>query len=272
MKKVFFVLSLFVASFVFVGCSDDDDVIVSFDDLPSPTQLFIKSHFPGEEVRLIEKDNDGYDVYLVNGYDIDFDKAGDWDDIDGHGKELPQSIINLIPKAISDYVTQNYPDQFITEINKERFGYEIELGNKVELEFDTEGNFLRVDSEDKDDVSTSFNDLPSAAQSFIKTHFPNEEVRLVEKDNDSYDVYLVNGYEIDFTISGDWDDVDGHGKKLPQGIIDLMPKAISDYVAQHYPDQFITEINKERLGYEIELNKRLELEFDSEGKFLRIDK
>lgn len=145
MKKVLLTLGLFIMSFAFIACDDDDDKVISVDNLPTNVQTFLQTHFPSQEVRMVEKDNDSYDVYLINGFEIEFTLSGEWDDVDGRGQQIPASIVALIPTNIPTYVTTNYPNQFIVEINKEHFGYEIDLNNNMELEFDTEGNFLRID-------------------------------------------------------------------------------------------------------------------------------
>jgi len=145
MKKLLFTLSILITSFAFVACDDDDDKIISTGDLPTTAQTFLQTHFSSQEVRRVEKDNDSYDVYLANGFEIEFTLAGEWDDVDGRGQELPSSVIALVPASIPAYVTENYPNQFIVEINKENFGYEIDLNNNIELEFDSDGTFLRVD-------------------------------------------------------------------------------------------------------------------------------
>jgi len=145
MKKTLFLLSLLAASFIFVACDDDDDTKVSVSDLPENAQLFLQTHFSGIEVRSVEKDNDSYDVYLINGFEVEFDLSGNWDDVDGGTQAVPQSIINLIPENISAYVSANYAQNYISEINKETYGFEIKLNSRLELKFDANGTFLGID-------------------------------------------------------------------------------------------------------------------------------
>lgn len=146
MKKLLFVFTLLAASFTFIACSDDDDEkTIGMNELPTNAKSFLETHFPGQEANRVEKDNDGYDVYLKNGFSIDFTLDGEWDDVDGNTQDLPQSIIDLLPAKIAEYIQTNYLDETIREINKEKFGFEVDLSNRVELEFDSEGNFLRVD-------------------------------------------------------------------------------------------------------------------------------
>ncbi|WP_369695841.1 PepSY-like domain-containing protein [uncultured Duncaniella sp.] len=47
--------------------------------------------------------------------------------------------------AIATYVKQNHKGSRIIGIEKKRNGYEIELSNDLDLEFDKQGNFIRFD-------------------------------------------------------------------------------------------------------------------------------
>ena len=146
MKKLLFTFGLLIASLSFIACSDDDDdKKITFEEIPTISQTFIQTHFAGQEVRLVERDNDSYDVYLKNGFEVEFTLTGEWDDVDGKTQAVPQSVLDLIPAKILDYVAANYDGQSIYEVNKEPFGYEIELSSRVELEFDAEVEFLRID-------------------------------------------------------------------------------------------------------------------------------
>lgn len=146
MKKNVFTLGLLIVALLFVSCdNDDDDVVLDIKDLPAMAKTFIDTHFPNEGVKMVSKDDDSYDVYLENGFELDFYLTGDWDSVDGRTVQVPESVVALVPEAIPAYLKQNYADQFIVEVNKEHFGFEIKLNNRVELEFDKEGKFLRID-------------------------------------------------------------------------------------------------------------------------------
>ncbi|MBK5721625.1 PepSY-like domain-containing protein [Dysgonomonas sp. Marseille-P4677] len=146
MKKILLILSLFVVSFAFVSCDDDDDKKIALTDLPVNAQTFIQTHFPNNEVRLVTKDNDSYDVYLINGFEIDFDLSGEWDSIDGRGQLVPQSIMELIPANIAVYIKEHFAQGNITEVSKELYGYEIGLNYGLDIKFDFNGNFLMVEN------------------------------------------------------------------------------------------------------------------------------
>lgn len=155
MKKI--ILSGFIALtllFSVTSCNSDDDddndyeTIISAKDLPQPATTFVTSYFPTATYKLIKKqnipDSDGsvYDVLLSNNFEIDFDINGKWVDIDGNNQAIP---VELIPEKINTYVKENYPNQSVTAIDNEKTHIEIELSNNLELVFDLEGNFIRID-------------------------------------------------------------------------------------------------------------------------------
>ena len=147
MKKYLFLLAV-IPFFVCSSCDDDDDKQITFDRLPAESQLFIETHFKDATVRMVEVDNDGYDVYFSNGYDIEFYKSGEWKNVDGNYRELPASFLMLSPfDIISAYVNDVYPRQFITEVDKDRSrnGFEVTLNSSLELIFEKDGAFRHID-------------------------------------------------------------------------------------------------------------------------------
>jgi len=151
MKKI--ILTGFIAlSILFstTSCNNDDEreSIITSADLPTTSDTFVSTYFPNTTYLTVKKqnkaDSDGsiYDVYLTNGFEIDFDAAGNWIDIDGNHQVIPAE---LIPEKINTYVTANYANLFVTSIDKETTYIEVELSNNLGLVFDLQGNFLRID-------------------------------------------------------------------------------------------------------------------------------
>lgn len=152
MKKIiltgFIALSLLLTT---TSCDNDDDnneSVINVTDLPKSADAFVTTYFPNTTYVLIRKQNvadlDGsiYDVKLSNNFEIDFDANGNWIDIDGNHQAVP---VELVPEKIQTYVTTNYPNQFVTSIDNEKTTVEVELSNNVDLVFDLQGNFLRID-------------------------------------------------------------------------------------------------------------------------------
>ena len=118
--------------------------------LPQESQTFLNTHFPKAKIGMIKIDKPlfrkpEYEVRLNNGQTIEFNKYGKWKEVDCKNKRVPDAII---PKNIMRYVNKNYPDVFITQIEKDSKGYEIELSDGVDVKFDLLGNFKSVDIND----------------------------------------------------------------------------------------------------------------------------
>lgn len=122
------------------------DMVIPTAELPHPALTFLKTHFPNIEVKRAVKDIEykktGYEVTLVDGTEIDFTEKGEWKEVDGKNRIIP---IRFIPKSILDYVKSNYPSASITKISKDLYNIDVNLTNSIELEFDLNGKFLRVD-------------------------------------------------------------------------------------------------------------------------------
>lgn len=113
--------------------------------LPAAITTFIKQHFPNAQITGVEPDHDHggleYDVYLSDGTQVDFDSNNQWDKVESM-RGVPAFFI---PKGIANYVRSNYQGMVITKVNKEYHGYEIELANGLDLNFDKSGRFMGVD-------------------------------------------------------------------------------------------------------------------------------
>ena len=143
LTKIIVAIAALFASATFVSCKN---VIITVDKLPSAAQSFIQEHFSGNAVSYVKKDSEfarsTYEVVFQDGTEVEFDAKGQWDNIDCRRTAVPAA---LIPAAIAEYVQNSFPGQIIVKIDKERFGFEIELLNDLELKFDKTGKMIRVD-------------------------------------------------------------------------------------------------------------------------------
>lgn len=122
------------------------DKIIPYADVPAGIKEYIKTHFPSHTVVQSEIDMEGllkhYEINLSNNLKVKFNHKHRVIEIDGSEK-LPDSVI---PKKIRDYVSANYPANFITDWEIDWIRQQVELNNGIELEFTTKGNFLRIDN------------------------------------------------------------------------------------------------------------------------------
>jgi hypothetical protein len=142
-----FFATLVAATAMLASC--DKEEIISESQLPSSSKTFLKTHFDGVVVTHVEKETDGldkeYSVSLANGFTVEFTKSGAWDVVNGHITPLPQTILDLLPDGITEYVSTNHSDLNIVLVNKERLGYEIGLDDNTDINFNTSGGFAGYD-------------------------------------------------------------------------------------------------------------------------------
>ena len=120
------------------------------EDLPVTAREFLDEYFPKAKISMIKVDKHllkktDYDVKLVNGCKIEFSNSGKWTSVDCKTKKVPEK---LVPRAIRNYVSKNFPENFITSIVKKTSGYEIGLDDGVELKFNLLGGFKSMKMDD----------------------------------------------------------------------------------------------------------------------------
>ena len=147
MKRLFVnTLVMVIAVLTMTACNDEKTI--QQDELPAAATTFIATYFSDATITHAQKENDGllgreFTVYLNDATEIEFDRDGDWVSVDGaEDASIPTGFI-LVP--IVTYVSTTYSDATISSIVKERNGFDVDLTNGLDLEFDPDGNFARVD-------------------------------------------------------------------------------------------------------------------------------
>ncbi len=146
MKKLLFLL---LSVFTIQVAQADNDKPVTFEQLPAKAQAFIKQNFPTLKVTFAKVDKEvfdtTYDVVFDNGDDLEFDKSGDWKDLNCRRSGVPAGVV---PAQISNYVKEKYPDATIVKLERDRYEYEVRLSNSWEIKFDKKFNVIDMDVDD----------------------------------------------------------------------------------------------------------------------------
>jgi hypothetical protein len=119
-----------------------DDTPIPVEQLPVAAKTFVQTHFQGKKILYAEKDWNSYECRLNDGTKIEFNRKGNWKKVDCHMTAVPAGIV---PETIQQYVTSNFPGTVITKIDKERYGYDIELSNDIDLKFNYQGALIGMD-------------------------------------------------------------------------------------------------------------------------------
>lgn len=148
MKNVKKITGVFILMFLLVsGLFSAQDRAINPNHLPKTAKTFLAVHFKGIPVSSAIEDReiygvDEYKVYLNNGMKMEFDSNGNWKEVDGKHQKVPYGFI---PASIKNYSSRNFPNTYIIKIEKKRWSYKAELSNGLELEFDRNGNFKKID-------------------------------------------------------------------------------------------------------------------------------
>ena len=196
----------------------------------------------------VDTDNDGIED---NGTDIDEDGINDEydDDIDGDGISNEEDeyqnlsdtdLSSNIQQKITSYINENHSEETITDVEIENQIIKVELSGNIELSFDLNGDFLSTEAEndhENDDDNVDDND----------------------DDNDDNDDNENDDNENEYSSLS--------SSNLSQAV----QQKISDYIRANYPNDTVTEVEIENQKIEVELSSGIELIFDINGNFVRLD-
>lgn len=117
---------------------------IAVTELPQPAQDFLKKHFSHTTIDVAKKDAEhgekGYEVKLKDGTEVEFWKDGSYREVDGGDQPIPTAFI---PAAVKDYVAKNYPNEKITHIDYGHKDLDVDLTNKIDLEFTKEEKLIK---------------------------------------------------------------------------------------------------------------------------------
>lgn len=142
MKNCLFALLAFVLT-VCMPAKADNDRVITFEQLPAQAQAMLKQHFADKVPLIVTVDWDDYKVMYQSGERVEFDKKGNWKELDCRVSAVPTA---LIPEPIKVSVKTTFPGAVIIKLDRDRRGYDVKLNNGMELEFNK--NFQVIDIDD----------------------------------------------------------------------------------------------------------------------------
>lgn len=145
MKKILF---LFVCLFTLnLSSWAINDRPIQVSEMPKAAQEFVKRHFADQKVAVAKVEADfltkSYEVIFTNGDKVEFDGKGKWTSVDCEHTQVP---LEILPAEIRKYVTEHYPQAGVRKIElNDRKGYDVELNNGFDLEFDKRFRVREID-------------------------------------------------------------------------------------------------------------------------------
>jgi hypothetical protein len=136
--------TIIILAIALTSCNKEKTILNN--QLPSDIKSYVSTHFPNNAIIQSVVDKDGftktYDVFLEGNFQLEFNRKYKITDIDGISK-LPNSVV---PEKIRTYVNINYPNNIIIGWELDEKNQQIKLNNGLDLEFNMQGNFLRIDN------------------------------------------------------------------------------------------------------------------------------
>lgn len=124
----------------------DNDRPIQVGQLPTKAQAFITKYFRNHKVALAKMESGlfykSYNVIFTNGDKLEFDRSGNWTEIQCERSEVP---VGAVPAEIRAYVEEYYPGAKILQIERDGKEYEVELSNHWEITFDRRFQVIDID-------------------------------------------------------------------------------------------------------------------------------
>ena len=142
MKSIKAILLLVVMMTMSFQAKADHDQVIPFNQMPEAAQAFLKQHFAHKVPLVVTVDWDDYTIRYESGEKVEFDKHGNWKEIDCRSSLVPTE---LIPEEIKTNLASTFPDAMILKIERNRRGYEVKLSNGLEVEYSPSFQVIDID-------------------------------------------------------------------------------------------------------------------------------
>ena len=146
MKKLFFAAMLLMTSVVSAN-ADNDERAINVAQLPQTAQSFLTANFSGKTVAFAVEERKffgtEYEVVYTDRTEVSFRSDGEWESVETKYEQVPSSVV---PAQIADFVAKGgFEGQFIKEISRDRYSWEITLSSGLEIKFDKQFNVIGYD-------------------------------------------------------------------------------------------------------------------------------
>lgn len=254
--------------------------------LPAPMLQYLARHHAGVGVHEVERKAFGYELELVNDRELLFDRHGELLHTAPIGGNTPE--VAPMVGSVSSFMQKHFPGYKVVYTKTEqddgreelkvyiRKGYQ----ESFKLVFDDQSRWLEVEGDDLGLVpvpASIVGLLPASVGSEIAKRYPQRPVTSVEVRPQGYKLELKGDVELYFDKEGKLQKVDEDSDTQQGGdtgqIIQGLPQQAKDFLAKHFPGVYVRKIERKAGGrtIEVELSTGVEIDFDSEGRWMEID-
>ena len=164
--------------------------------------------------------------------------------------------IDRLPQDAQDFVTSHFADRQIARIEKDWPEFKVKFVDGCKLEFDSKGNWTKVD-----------------CSKVVMRALTADKATSAPASSDAAAIQTAAAAQ--------------DAAAVPESVVALLPAGVAQYLARYYPGEDVMEVKLERRAIKIGQGKievkvcsgtkkngerrSIELEFTEDGKFLQID-
>jgi len=112
--------------------------------------------------------------------------------------ELPAAAVSFLDTYFKGITIRKTEKQTPTATNKT--AYSVELANGIEVDFDQEGNWKEVESDNDTAIPTGF--ISTTIVSYVDTNYKTAQISAIYKVTAGFEVELTNDIDLLFDPSG----------------------------------------------------------------------
>ncbi len=146
MKKMLIAVAALLFAGTTAAFADGRERPITLDKLPVAAQTFLKTHFADLTLAYAVEDpkfiGSEYEVIYTDRTEVDFGSDGEWTSVECRYEALPASII---PPQITKYIEETFPGTSIHKIDRDKYSWEVELSNNLEIKFDRQFKVIDID-------------------------------------------------------------------------------------------------------------------------------
>ncbi|WP_238252197.1 PepSY-like domain-containing protein [Capnocytophaga cynodegmi] len=195
---------------------------------------------------------------------------------------------NNLPNTAQSFISKYFNGANVVKTETESNGrYSVDLSNGVEVDFDANGNWTKVDARDGQALSavvTSMDFIPQSIINHVTTAYPKNTINSIEKKKTGYEVDLV-GVEKDIYFdvngqpisSGTGNNNGGNGSAGTGNttIIGTVPQIVqtnaNNFLATYFPSIAVIKIEVETNKVDYDLANGVDVDFDLNGNWINVD-
>ena len=146
MKKMLIALAALLFAGTTSTFADGRERPITLDKLPVAAQTFLKTHFADLTLAFATEDpkyiGSEYEVVYTDRTEVDFRTDGQWSSVERKYAAVPAS---LVPTEIAEYVAKTFNGSYIRKIERDKYSWEVELSNGLEIKFDRQFRVIDID-------------------------------------------------------------------------------------------------------------------------------